>query len=288
VTDQSSGLTFADLINQGAAKLKSAGLDAARYEARILFLWAADLNPTALISAEQNNASDALIAKYQAAIDRRAAGEPFQHIVGTTEFYGLEFLSDKRALIPRPDSECVVELALEMLPNHTPLNVADLGTGSGALLSAILSHRPQAFGMAIERSPQAASLAEENFKALDLSPRTTIFRSSWTDWQGWDTCDLIISNPPYIESAVIPRLQAEVRDHDPMDALDGGADGLDAYREIITLGAAQMKAGAHLVLEIGYDQKDVVSALLHAAGFMNLKHRKDLGGNDRAIAAIRP
>ena len=285
--DQSSGLTFADLINQGAAKLRNVGLDAARYEARTLFLWLADISPTDLISAESNDASVALVAKYETAIDRRAAGEPFQHIVGTTEFYGLEFRSDKRALIPRPDSECVVELTLEMLPTDAPLSVADLGTGTGALLAAIVSHRPKASGTAIERSPQAASLAEENFIALGLSTRTSIFRGSWSDWQGWGDCDLIISNPPYIESAVIPALQPEVRDHDPMDALDGGVDGLDAYREIITLGAAHMKSGAHLILEIGYDQKDAVSALLDAAGFTNLQHRKDLGGHDRAIAATR-
>ena len=131
-------------------------------------------------------------------------------------------------------------------------------------------------------------LARENITELSLSARATVLNQSWTDWNGWADCDLIISNPPYIESAVIPTLQPEVRDHDPMDALDGGVDGLDAYREIITLGAAHMKAGAHLVLEIGYDQKDMVSALLRAANFTGLTHRKDLGGNDRAIAARAP
>lgn len=288
MADQRSGLTFADLINKGAAKLNSAGLDAARYEARTLFLWLANISPTDLISAEHNNAPAALVAKYEAAIERRIAGEPFQHIVGTTEFYGLEFLSDPRALIPRSDSECIVELALEVLPTDAPLNVADLGTGTGALLAAILTYRPQVLGTAVERSAQAAILADENFKALGLASRTSVFQGSWADWQGWGECDLMISNPPYIESAVIPTLQPEVRDHDPMDALDGGADGLDAYREIISLGASQMKSGAHLVLEIGYDQKDSVTALLNKAGFTNLQHRKDLGGNDRGIAATRP
>lgn len=288
MTDQGSGLTFADLINKGAAKLKRAGLDAARYEARTLFLWLADVSPTDLISSESRYASAVLIDKYEKAIDRRAAGEPFQHIVGTTEFYGLELLSDKRALIPRPDSECVVELALEMLPADTPIRIADLGTGTGALLAAVLSHRPDATGVAIERSAEAASLAAENFASLGLSDRTRLFQGSWTDWQDWRDCDVIISNPPYIESAVIPTLQPEVRDHDPMDALDGGADGLDAYREIIALGSTQMKSGAHLVLEIGYDQKEAVSDLLVATGFIDLQHRKDLGGNDRAIAAKRP
>jgi release factor glutamine methyltransferase len=281
-------LTFAEAINTAAKELHTAGIDDARYEARNLFLLLADFSSTDLINAETRVIPCDLAISYAHAINRRCGGEPFQHIVGMTEFFGLSLKTDARALIPRPDSECVVELALEQLNHEHNGKVADLGTGTGALLSAILYNHSNSLGIAIEQSSRAASLATENLKALGLGDRSEILNISWTEWSGWRDCDLIVSNPPYIESAIIPTLQPEVRDHDPMDALDGGADGLDAYREIISLGAKHMKSGACIVLEIGYDQKVAVTDLLGSAGFIQIQHRKDLGGNDRAIAAKRP
>lgn len=224
----------------------------------------------------------------EALIERRIAGEPLQHILGETPFHAITLKTDPRALIPRADSETVVDLALELISDDWAQTLADLGAGTGALLIAVLAQRPHAKGTAIERSDDAASLLCENIAALEMGDRAKLFRGSWTDWTGWGDCDLILSNPPYIESDVIPTLAPEVRDHDPMEALDGGPDGLDAYREIIALGAAQMKSGAWLVLEIGYDQRESVSALLGQHGFTGLIHRKDLGGNDRAIAAQKP
>ncbi|MBO6695449.1 MAG: peptide chain release factor N(5)-glutamine methyltransferase, partial [Henriciella sp.] len=197
----------------------------------------------------------------------------------------LELWSDGRALIPRADSECVVDLALMQIPEDAAWHLADLGTGSGALLAALLSQRQRASGAAVEQSAAAISLANENFETLNLTGRVQLVQSAWADWAGWDRCDLIISNPPYIASDVIPDLAPEVRDFDPMDALDGGPDGLAAYREIIALGGERMRSGAHLVLEIGYDQNSAVTDLLGSAGFVQLEHRKDLSGNDRAIAA---
>ncbi|MEL7285691.1 MAG: HemK/PrmC family methyltransferase, partial [Pseudomonadota bacterium] len=157
----------------------------------------------------------------------------------------------------------------------------------GVLLAEILHRFENARGFAIERDEKALSLAAENFETLGLSARTEVFKGSWTEWHGWPDCDLILSNPPYIQSAVIPTLQPEVRDHDPLAALDGGPDGLDAYREITKLAAAQMKPGAFLVFEIGFDQKEAVSQLLLKAGFTDLRHQQDLGGQDRAIAALK-
>lgn len=224
----------------------------------------------------------------EALIERRIAGTPLQHIIGETPFHAITLKTDARALIPRSDSETIVDLALELLPEDQKLNIADLGAGTGALLLAILTQRPHAKGTAVERSVEAATLLAENIRALKMDDRATLFQGSWADWSGWAEYDLIVSNPPYIERGVIPTLAPEVRDHDPMEALDGGPDGLDAYREIITLGAAHMKSGASLVLEIGYDQRESVSALLDAQGFTGLTHRKDLGGNDRGIAAQKP
>lgn len=288
MTEQSSGLTFGEAIRAAANQLQAANIEDARYEARLLVQLASGKTGTNLITAEHDRVPPEIRETLQILIKQRLARCPLAHLEGHAHFYGLKLRSDARALIPRADSECVVELALSYIPTDAAQTIADLGTGTGALLVAILANRPRSTGIAIERSADAAMLARENLTDLNLTTRARVHNQSWTDWTGWGGCDLIISNPPYIESAVIPTLQPEVRDHDPMDALDGGTDGLAAYREIITLGAVQMKAGTHLVLEIGYDQKDSVSALLRAAGFTALTHRKDLGGNDRAIAARAP
>ncbi len=282
-----SDLTLADMIRHGAEKLQNAGLDDPRTEARRLLCLVAGYTPATLISKEMEAVSAELKTAFGEAVRMRADRQPFAHIAGRTDFYGLQLWSDGRALIPRADSECVVDLALMRIPQQAAWQLADLGTGTGALLAALLSQRSRATGAAIEQNAAAISLADENFETLGLTGRVQLVHASWADWIGWDQCDLIISNPPYIASEVIPDLAPEVRNFDPMDALDGGPDGLAAYREIIALGADLMRAGAHLVLEIGYDQKQAVTALLEGAGFKQLEHRKDLGGNARAIAAIK-
>ncbi|MEO1324097.1 MAG: HemK/PrmC family methyltransferase [Pseudomonadota bacterium] len=212
-----------------------------------------------------------------------------QHILGEASIYELTLKSDARALIPRQDSAEAISLAIDSLSGMGLLipAIADLGTGSGVLLAEILHRFENARGFAIERDEKALSLAAENFETLGLSDRTEMFKGSWAEWQSWAKCDLIVSNPPYIRCDVIPTLQTEVRDYDPMAALDGGVDGLDAYREITELAAAQMKPGAYLVFEIGFDQKEAVSQLLLKAGFTDLRHQQDLGGQDRAIAALK-
>lgn len=279
--------TLSELIRLGAEKLQNAGLEDPRMEARRLLCLVAGYTPVTLIAQEMDAASAELTEAFEQAVIMRADRQPFAHIAGRVDFYGLELWSDSRALIPRPDSECVIDLALMRIPADAGWHLTDLGTGTGALLAALLGQRPRATGTAIEQNAAALSLADDNFEKLGLTGRVQLLNQSWADWTGWERSDLIISNPPYIASDVIPDLAPEVRDFDPIDALDGGADGLNAYREIISLGAAHMKAGAHLVLEIGYDQKEVVSELLVQANFTQLGHRKDLGGNDRAIAAIK-
>lgn len=276
------------MLAEGAAQLQAAGIDTARLETRWLLAHVADLQSSDILTVGRERVPAEVRDAFMAAIARRMAHEPLQHILGTTEFYGLEFLCDARALIPRPDSECVVEEALKRIPANSPAQIADLGTGSGCLLAALLANRPHAQGRGVEANPAAASLARENLVRLGLSDRADIFEGSWTSWQGWGAADLIISNPPYIASGEIDNLMPEVRAHDPMDALDGGPDGLVAYRQIITLAAANMKPGAWLVFEIGHDQREAVSALLQEAGFAAIDSSKDLGGNDRAVWAQLP
>ncbi len=271
-----------------AQELAAAGIGEAALEARLLLSHITGLSRAMMIAQSGRALTLDETQSCREALSRRSAREPLQHILGVTQFYGLDIRTDARALIPRPDSECVVEAALDRLPKDQPLTLADLGTGTGCLLAALLTQRPLARGEGVEASPEAAELARENIEALGLTGRAGIFSGSWSDWHGWASADLIISNPPYIASGVIPALEAEVREHDPMSALDGGADGLDAYREIISLSQAFMKPGAWLVLEIGYDQKAAVMDLLAASGFAQAASGADLGGNDRWVAARRP
>ncbi|RCL87137.1 MAG: peptide chain release factor N(5)-glutamine methyltransferase [Hyphomonas sp.] len=280
--------TYDTLLAEGAAQLRKAGIETARLEARWLLAHFAGCLSSDLIARGGDEVLNETISMYYEGVARRVAHVPLQHILGTTEFYGLEFLSDTRALIPRPDSEIVVEAALAQVPDNMPVFIADLGTGSGCLLSAILANRPLASGEGVEASPDAAALARENLIRLGLSDRASIHNGPWSDWQKWGAADLIISNPPYIVSAEMAGLMPEVRDHDPAAALDGGPDGLNAYREIVGLAAGRMKPGGWLVFEIGYDQRLSVGALLETAGFEAITCLKDLGGNDRAIAAQHP
>jgi len=278
-------ITHDGLIREAAARLEAAGLDEPRHNALMLMLHALGGSRAGLIAIGAEPVPDPVAAAFEAMLSRRLAREPLQHILGTTGFYGLDIRTDARALIPRADSECVVEAALDRLPEDARLSLADLGTGSGCLLAALLVNRKQASGVGVEASPAAASLAQENFAALGLSARASLFEGSWAGWTGWAGADLIISNPPYIASAEIEALAPEVRRHDPLSALDGGADGLSAYREIIRMAATGMKPGAWLVLEIGYTQRAALLELLGASGFENLASGKDLGRNDRWVAA---
>ncbi|MEZ5998020.1 MAG: peptide chain release factor N(5)-glutamine methyltransferase [Hyphomonas sp.] len=274
---------YVSLMAEAARRLAAAGVDEAQLEARLLMLAASGFSRAQLISAERDPVPTGIAEKFGAMIAERCMRRPLQHILGTTSFYGLDIVCDARALVPRADSECVVEAALALLPEDVPLRLADLGTGSGCLLAALLANRPLASGEGVEASAAAASLARENFSRLGLAPRASLFEGSWAEWHGWAGADLIISNPPYIAEAEIATLAPEVRTHDPLAALDGGADGLDAYREIVSLAAAQMKPGAWLVFEIGHDQDAAVRGLMSAAGFTRLGGARDLGGNDRAV-----
>lgn len=277
--------TYLDYLRDGVRRLREAGSDEASYEARLILMAASGLSRTGLISAETEAVPEDVAGRFDEMLRERQTRRPLQHILGTTEFYGLEFICDPRALIPRPDSEVVVEAALRLIPDGQAMIVADLGTGSGCLLSAILANRPDVRGTGVEASPDAASLARENISRLGLAGRASVFEGSWADWPDWEGAGLVISNPPYIASAEIGTLSPEVRLHDPMAALDGGADGLHAYREIISLAAARLPPGAWLVFEIGHDQKEAVSGLLEAADFAAIGSARDLGGNDRAVWA---
>lgn len=280
--------TYEECLRTGTQQLRDAGIEEAALEARLMLMAVSGVSRTGLISAGTDPVPEDIAARFREMLRERQTRRPLQHILGMAEFFGLEFLCDERALIPRPDSEVVVEAALHLIPEGAGVVVADLGTGTGCLLSAILANRPGARGVGVEASAQAASLARENLARLGLAARAAVFEGSWADWPDWQAADLIVSNPPYIASAEIAGLAPEVRAHDPMAALDGGEDGLVAYREIIRLSGQHMKPGAWLVFEIGYDQKDAVSGQLELAEFTEIGSSKDLGGNDRAVWGRKP
>jgi release factor glutamine methyltransferase len=275
-------------MRDAAGRLRAAGIDNPGYDVQRLMVEASGDTRAALIAAGPTIVPADVKARFEAAVTRRAAREPLQHILGWTGFYGLSLRTDRRALIPRPDSECAVDVALSLLPEQGALRIADLGTGSGCLLLALLANLADADGTGVEADPGAAALARENIAACGFAARAPAFAGSWSDWTGWASADLVISNPPYIPSGVIASLQPEVRDFDPVAALDGGPDGLAAYRDIVRLARLGMKRGAPLVLEIGHDQRAAVQALLREAGFADPGHRADLGGNDRCVWGVAP
>lgn len=284
-----SETSAAELLRQAAVQLSEAGVPSAHHDAKRLLLSVISDMDAAPLSLDHVKVSTEALARFKTFVSRRAKREPLQHILQSASIMHLDLKSDARALIPRDDSAEVIQLAITRLQDRQkdPITIADLGTGSGVLLAECLHAFKAASGIAVEVSPEAMSLASENFQQLGLSGRVTQFLGSWMGWTAWGDCDLILSNPPYIKSAVIPTLAPEVREFDPLAALDGGPDGLEAYREIIAAGKAHMKPGAHLVLEIGYDQRGAVAALLEASEFTDLAVQQDLSGNDRVIAAIK-
>jgi release factor glutamine methyltransferase len=218
--------------------------------------------------------------------ERRLSGEPVARILGHKEFYGLDFALNAATLVPRPETELLVELALEALKGIEAPLILDLGTGSGCVAIAILVHAPNARAIATDVSPEAIAAAEENAGRHLVSDRIEFRSGSWCrPLRPDDRFDVIVSNPPYVETDIIEQLQPEVSDHDPRLALDGGEDGLVAYRLIAAGVPGRLKPGGPLMVEVGSEQGLEVGAILSTAGFAGVDIRKDLAGLDRVVIA---
>ena len=270
------------------ARLKSAANDSAELDARLLIGHALGLDLTGLITAAQRQLTSEESARLEDVARRRLAGEPVARILGEKEFWGLPLQLSSATLVPRPDTETVVELALELLRAggnlDRTLRIADLGTGSGAILLALLSELPAAQGFGTDISQAALQTARANAARAGLSDRATFIACDYASGLA-GPFDLIVSNPPYIRSADIDRLATEVRNHDPLAALDGGADGLDAYRALIPQAAGLLAPGAALAVEAGEGQSTQIQALMTAAGLMPvIAPKADLAGIPRAVA----
>ncbi|MBK5911422.1 protein-(glutamine-N5) methyltransferase, release factor-specific [Rhodothalassium salexigens] len=275
-----------DLLRAAARRLNAAGVDSARLDAEVLLAHVLGTERLVLLLDTERPVPADRAAAFDACVERRAVREPVAQIVGRREFWGLDFAVGPDVLTPRPDSETVVAAALDRVPGGRALRVCDLGTGSGCLLLALLSEWPGATGLGIDRSAAALALARRNAVALGLADRVSWVEADWFP-PAEDAAarfDVIVSNPPYIPSAEIAGLAAEVRDHEPRGALDGGADGLAAYRRLAALVPDRLAAGGLCVLEVGAGQAAAVEALLVAAGLISDGVERDLAGVARAVA----
>lgn len=269
-------MRVAEAWRHGAARLAAAGVDTPRIDARLLLMQSAGLTRLELLSDAARTVDP---AAYDALLDRRAAREPVALILGWQEFWSLRFEVSAATLIPRADSETLIEAALAARPDRGRVgSILDLGTGTGCLLLAALTEFAGAWGVGVDRVPAASALARRNAAALGLGARASMLCGDW-DASLAGRFDLVLSNPPYIPTGDLAGLMPEVARYEPGAALDGGADGLDAYRLIVAALPDLLAPGGIAVLELGAGQADAVAGLW--GGPVTL--RPDLGGVQRAL-----
>ncbi|WP_377293828.1 peptide chain release factor N(5)-glutamine methyltransferase [Rhizobium sp. SG2393] len=266
--------------------LAEAGVEDAGREARLLVAGLLGLTPTELLTRGASPVADAERAKVEAAVTRRLAGEPVFRILGRRDFRGLTLKLSPGTLEPRPDTECLVDAmgpqVDAIIARQGHCRILDLGTGTGAIILSLLDEHPLASGVGVDKSADALATARDNAAGHGLAARFDARESDW--FSSVDGIfDVIVSNPPYIVSSVVDELERDVRDHDPRLALDGGADGLDAYRAIASESRRYLSQDGIVGLEIGYDQDGPVTALFEASGFRLTQRARDLGGRDRVL-----
>ncbi|CAG0999100.1 MAG: peptide chain release factor N(5)-glutamine methyltransferase [Rhizobiaceae bacterium] len=278
--------TLGALLSEARRRLAAAGIEGAALDARLLVEHFAGASRTDLVTRPERPVSADAAAAVLAAIARRAAHEPVHRILGWREFHGLKLALSPETLEPRADTEALVDAVLpfvrETARRKGSCRILDLGTGTGAIALALLKEEPRATAVGADLSGEALRTARANAEACGLAARFATARSDWFE-KIEGRFHLIASNPPYIESEAIEALQPEVRLFDPRAALDGGRDGLDAYRIIAAGAAGHLEDGGRIALEIGHRQKDAVEALFGGAGYRLSRAVRDLGGNDRVL-----
>lgn len=283
----SGGLTFETLQRGMAQKLTAAGCATAALDARLLVQHAGGLDQTELAMAAKQDVPPPILQAAEALLRSRLAGRPVSKILRRREFWGREFAVSEAVLDPRPDSETLVAAMLEKMPLDRPVRVLDLGTGSGCLVLTLLAERPLATGLAVDKSRAALAMARLNAHRLGFRSRIALRHSDW--FENIDArFDVIVSNPPYIETAALADLPVDVRAHDPRAALDGGLDGLAPYRLICAQAAHYLTAQGWLAFEVGAGQAVAVQAMLAEAGFQAPQARSDLAGHARVVMAETP
>ena len=281
-------LTLLQAWQSAKARLETAGLAGPVIDARLLVEAAAEAtradivtDPYRALTPEQEER----LADYLARRERR---QPVSHILGRKGFWKIMLSVTPDVLTPRPDTEVIVDYVLKKFPDEAAaFQILDLGVGSGAIVLSILAERPQAKGLATDISDDALAVARENAANLGLANQIAFARGDWTEGLADASFDVVVSNPPYIASEVIETLEPEVKDHEPRVALDGGADGLDAYRHLAPEILRVLKPGGLFAVEIGYDQKDAVEALFNEVGAGDVWTIKDLSTNDRVVVGVK-
>lgn len=280
-------LTLLQAWQSAKTRLEAVGLVGPVIDARLLVEAAADAtradivtDPHRALTPEQEDR----LADY---VSRRERREPVSHILGRKGFWKVMLAVNADVLTPRPETEVIVDYVLKQFPEQMAFDILDLGVGSGAIILSILAERPAAKGLATDISDEALAVARENAANLGLAGRLAFARGDWTAGLQDASFDVVVSNPPYIASEVIETLEPEVRHFDPRLALDGGADGLDAYRHLAPEIMRVLKPGGLFAVEIGYDQKDAVEALFNAAGAGEVWTIKDLSTNDRVVVGVK-
>ena len=290
------------VLADAIARLGRAGLSTARQDAEWLLASRLGIERFALYLEPDRTLPPDVAERVHALIERRAGHEPLQHLLGFEDFRGLRLRVTPDVLIPRPETEGLVEWALELLDamsadggragamSGPPLMVADIGTGSGAIACALAGARPAAEVVAVEASPAALAVAADNVRALGLEGRVRLLAGDLLAPLAAQASRLamIVANLPYLASAVIPTLPREVRDFEPRAALDGGPDGLGLLRRLVRAAPAVLRPGGRLVLEIGEEQAGALASLMVAEGFTDIMSRRDLRGAERYITGASP
>jgi release factor glutamine methyltransferase len=290
VTASAFSLALRALHREARDRLTEAGVEDAAFDARLIVEHFTGTNRTDAISDPEREIGAVTVAAVEAALRRRIAHEPVHRILGRREFYGLDLKLSPATLEPRPDTETLVDLCLPFLRERTAVRrncrILDLGTGTGAVALALLSQIPGTTALGTDISAEALETALSN---ADISGLKSRFEGVVSDWFG--AVDgrfmLIVSNPPYIRTRDIEALAPEVRDQDPMKALDGGMDGLDAYRSIAAGAGGCLEQDGRVAVETGFDQRQDVIGIFEAEGFVLKGSAKDLGGNERALMFAR-
>jgi len=273
------------ILKDSTNQLKKAGIDNADLDAKILIGHILNYDRAQLITKSENEISQKNTDEINALIKRRLSREPVARILGKREFWGLPFKLNKYTLEPRPDSEILVETAIKLLKNNDRKHILDIGTGTGCLLLSILSEIKDATGIGIDISKNAIKQAKENAENLNLEKRSSFKISNWLENIN-ETFDLIISNPPYISKEEITTLQPEVKDFDPITALDGGENGLEPYQYLIPILPNYLNKNGIVIFEVGANQSKEVKDLMKENNFTNIKIKNDLGNIERCVCGV--
>ncbi len=271
-------MTYREAYDRGSLELKAAEITDFNNDARLLLEYVCKTDRTTLLAYGDREISEDEEAKYFALLKKRAGHVPLQHLTGIQGFMGLDFCVNENVLVPRPDTETLVEEVLREL--HDGMSILDMCTGSGCILLSLLNYSNDCVGVGADISEKALEVAKENAKRLGIDA-DFIESNLFENVEG--VFDIIVSNPPYIRTCEIEELMPEVRDHDPFIALNGKEDGVSFYREIIRDAGEHLKGGGFLAFEIGCDQGKTVSDMMKDAGYKDVEVFKDLGGLDRVV-----